>query len=132
MIQRSRGSYDEFQVTVGQYARLSIALNPLEIEQICERGKLFLQTVILDAIEVLINYFGIRTSASSVMWKAAHLKELVIFARSHIPSRPQNVVDKSSDLLAHNLSSVFNSKKNYLHLLHLKEGLWMHEWRLVQ
>lgn len=78
----SRGSYAQFLVAVGQFARLCFVLRKVELEKLCEPGALSSQGTNLDVVKIFLNYFDIRASPSTVMGKAVHLKKFFQCAAS--------------------------------------------------
>lgn len=107
----SKGSYVQFLVAIGQFARLCVAHNKLDITDLCEPGALFLQGRDLNIVRIFLNYFDIKGSASTVMSKAAHLKKFLQFAASSDACCTSNSSSSSIPLVIQYLTSVFNVKK---------------------
>ena len=80
---QSVGTYEQFRIVVGQYARFAVAAKMCHLDELCRPGALFEIICNLTAVQSFIRYFDIRSAAGTVMNKAFHLLVLSKFAKSH-------------------------------------------------
>jgi len=77
------GTYHQFRIVVGQYARFSVAAKLCSAHDLYRKGALCDILCNLPAVQAFIRYFEIRSAAGTVMNKAFHLIRLCKFAESH-------------------------------------------------
>lgn len=114
----SNGSYIQFLVAIGQFARLSVVLNKINAAALCEPGALWRQASNIDLLKIFLNYFDIRGSPSTVMGKAAHLKKLLQLSCIENDKSACIASSESCNLASQYLNSVFNYKKKICRALY--------------
>ncbi len=90
------GTYHQFRIVVGQYARFAVASKMCSANGLCQAGGLFGMMCSLPSVTAFIRYFEIRSAAGTVMNKAWHLIRLGKFAfsyfeRNKLPTRKGEV-----------------------------------------
>ena len=81
------GTFEQFRVVVGQYARFAIASGMFRPSQLCKKGTLCDALCSLPAVQAFIRYFEIRSAAGTVMNKAFHLLRLARYATTYFTER---------------------------------------------
>ena len=81
------GTFEQFRVVVGQYARFAIASGMFRPSQLCKKGILCDALCSLPAVQAFIRYFEIRSAAGTVMNKAFHLLRLARYATTFFTER---------------------------------------------
>ncbi len=69
-------TYDQFKVTVGQYARMCVMLKKCKLETLCDPGNLFRIICNKDLADAFLGYFHIRAAPATVTLKANTLVRL--------------------------------------------------------
>ena len=70
---QNMGTYDQFRLVVGQYARFAVAAKLANIIELWEKGQLYGIICHFKAVKAFIRQFELRASAGTVMNKAFHL-----------------------------------------------------------
>ena len=69
-------TYNQFRTVVSQPALLGVALGQVKLSELFKKGMVFKLVTKMDLVQIFLNFFLLRSAASTVMAKAKHLKRL--------------------------------------------------------
>ena len=82
---QSMGTYDQFDVVLGQYARFAVAAEMCKPMQLVRQEMIFNVLCSLPAVQASIQYFEIRIAAGTMMNKALNLIRLAKYTETCFP-----------------------------------------------
>ena len=89
------GSFDQFRTAAGQLARIYFTLTRSDPQEFYERGRLLECITDINVCRVLLGYFRIRGSHSTVASKSMHLRNLAHYAEVYFCGKDEELKGKA-------------------------------------